>query len=262
LENFVDPYAFTSIGDDEELSAIINVHECICLETNTNNLAMTALDGLFPKFVSYGIPKFIRGDAGGENIAIGKFINNIRGADSFLIGKSVNNQRIERFWKDLRQQVITPYYDFFHRLAHDNPDLCDSPKNIWILQHMFLTKLRHEVNRFRDSWNFHKMKSSNFGKMLSPNAQSLLGDRNFYLPLQSNDDFHRRSQEVFRCIEIEYEGRRIQRSETPFINAEVENEYRITCPSLTEKDNINDYLPKVANAFSTANHMACNEIVL
>jgi hypothetical protein len=34
-------------------------HECICLETSTNNLAMTALDALFPKFSSYGIPKFI-----------------------------------------------------------------------------------------------------------------------------------------------------------------------------------------------------------
>ena len=226
-------------------------HECICLEVGIDNLAYTALEALFPKFTSYGIPKFIRGDAGGENIAIGKFINDVRGLNSFLIGKSVNNQRIERFWKDLRTQVASKYYDFFHDLLHHNPNLCDSRRNIWVLQHMFLPKIRKEVDQFRNAWNFHKMKSSDFGKLISPNAQTILGQRQFYIPV--DNDLRDRCLNVMKSLEEEYEGRRVQRAQSPFTSPEAEQIFIKSCiPIHDDEDDTNAYFDKIGDAFTIA----------
>ena len=121
---------------------------------------------------------------------------------------------------------------------------------------MFIGKLRDEVTKFRDSWNFHKMQSTSFGKMLSPNAQALLGDRSFYLSINGNDDLHRHSREVVQSLGIEYEGRRVKRSESPFPSSDVEYQFKNACPSLTEDDAITEYYAKVAHAFSVANQMS------
>jgi hypothetical protein len=70
-------------------------------------------------------------------------------------------------------------------------------------------RLQDKISRFRVALNFHKMQSTNFGKMLSPNAQTLLGDCNFYIQLNDSDEMLQCSQEALQSLALEYEGRPI-----------------------------------------------------
>jgi hypothetical protein len=125
---------------------------------------------------------------------------------------------------------------------------------------MFLPKIRQEVDQFRNAWNFHKMKSSDFGKMISPNAQTILGQRQFYISM--DDDLKERCLEVMQFLEIEYEGRRIRRAQSPFTSPDAEELIISTCPPIMiheDSDDVNDYFHKVGHAFTTAKDISIGE---
>lgn len=143
----------------------------------------------------------------------------MRGDDSILIGKSVHNQRIERFWRDLRHQVLHEYVDFCSELIRINPAM-SGKHGIWLLQYLFLPRIRHELVHFQNTWNNHKMRSV-VGN-LSPLAQTFTGSRNYYL--RADDD--EAVAAAADPLDEEYEGRHTARGESPFPTLEVENAFK------------------------------------
>jgi hypothetical protein len=155
-----------------------------------------------------------------ENVAVGKFMKLMRGDDSVLIGKSVHNQRVERFWRDLRYQVLHEYVDFCFELVRTNPAM-GGKHGIWLLQYLFLPRIQHELLHFRNTWNNHKM-SSVVGN-LSPLAQTYTGKRNYYARIGDDDEAVPAAADP---IHAEYEGRHTARGESPFQTVEGENAFK------------------------------------
>lgn len=69
--------------------------------------ATTVLRQFVPDCQQYGIPARVRSDHGKENLLVGLFMNFGVDNNSIITGRSVHNQRIERFWRDVYQQVET-----------------------------------------------------------------------------------------------------------------------------------------------------------
>ncbi len=57
----------------------------------------------------------IRTDHGGKNVLITDYRKETRGygRNSSIAGKSVHNQRIERFWRDVRKDIVNFYLILF-----------------------------------------------------------------------------------------------------------------------------------------------------
>ncbi len=76
---------------------------------------------------------------------------------SIISGRSVHNQRIERFWRDVRKEVINYYrnvFMFFQKIHHvDFDDL----NHKFIMHYMFLPRINMQLRRFQCSWNVHKL---------------------------------------------------------------------------------------------------------
>jgi len=66
--------------------------------------------------VEYGVPAHIRIDRGGENYELAQIAIQARGRGGVIAGPSTRNQRIERFWRDVFDQVTASFYDFFRTL--------------------------------------------------------------------------------------------------------------------------------------------------
>ena len=117
---------------------------------------MTAVD-------KYGVPSRMRVDKGGENYRVSEYMIEQRGCGrrTVIAGRSVHNQRIERFWRDVRREVINYYRELFDWFITDFNDLLDmdNPRDIFCLHYLFLPRINQDLLRFQERWNNHKLKS-------------------------------------------------------------------------------------------------------
>jgi hypothetical protein len=185
--------------------------QCVSLAANKDNFAASVFESVLPALIEKGCPRFLRIDAGMENIAVARLMHSVRGEDSVLVGKSVHNQRIERFWRDVRTQVLHSFVDFCKNLTRENPAMA-FPNGIWLLQYLFLPRINIELHNFQIAWNNHTL-TSVVGN-LSPNALTMTGRRLYYRPI---DHRVHNVQEIIQEINHEYvEGRPSSRGESPF----------------------------------------------
>lgn len=82
------------------------------------------------------------------------------GKNSVMVGRSVHNQRIERFWRDVYEQVVNVYYNLF-RTIEDTflLDLGD-PVTSFLYQYFFYAALSKSIDDFRLSWNLHRLSTA------------------------------------------------------------------------------------------------------
>lgn len=144
------------------------------LYASTNNKSATVLS-LFKQAVSeYGVPSRIRVDKGVENEDVCKFMEEYRGRDrgSAIKGKSCHNVRIERYWVEVWNNVVSEYYDLFTYLEYRGVlDITDED-DIKILQFVFLPRLNYSLEQNRFQNNNHGLSTENHR---SPNALFVTG---------------------------------------------------------------------------------------
>jgi hypothetical protein len=108
-------------------------------------------------------PARVRGDRGGENVRVADYMVIVRGANrrSYLPGSSTYNTRIERLWRDLRQQLTQRFIQLFYSWEQDPRILMDAENliHMYALQHLFLPVLRRAVHQFLCTWNHHRLRT-------------------------------------------------------------------------------------------------------
>jgi ABC-type Fe3+ transport system permease subunit len=107
------------------------------LRASTNNKATTVLDVFLEAIGVFGLPMRMRGDRGGENVAVSVYMIMRRGHNrasfmwgssvlmSFIVGvkdrlifdkhRSTHNTRIERLWVEVGTQFARAWRAFFIR---------------------------------------------------------------------------------------------------------------------------------------------------
>jgi hypothetical protein len=78
---------------------------CVYLIPSDSNRGVVAFTAFLHGVEQYGLPRLARFDAGGENLPARRYMCDMRGNSAAIVGRSVHNQRIERFWRDVFQQV-------------------------------------------------------------------------------------------------------------------------------------------------------------
>lgn len=211
-------------------------HKVIALNCSIDNKAITLLRAYCssPGIKENGFPEFMRGDYGGENVAIARCLNSVhQEVGRFIFGKSIHNQRIERLWGDVHTQVTRSYRNRFLDWE-TNLGLELLPENIWVIQYLFLERINKDLEQFVNTWNCHAMSTE---KHLCPNAIQLTNQNNRYsLDRMIDEDG---INNVIASLEEEYEGKKVAENISPFISAHeyVEFKNRVSVINLEEDNN-------------------------
>ena len=109
----------------------------------------------------WGLPSRVRSDHGGENTLVARFMleDPLRGPNrgSFITGRSVHNCRIERLWRDVHEQVTGSFYKLFKNMEGGGFLEPDNETHIYCLHAIFLPRINHCFELFKNLWNSHKL---------------------------------------------------------------------------------------------------------
>jgi hypothetical protein len=75
----------------------------------------------------------------------------------FGVERSVHNIRIERLWVDMTAGIGSKWYNFFQLLeVHDGLNV-ENDTHIWLLHHLFLSRLNQDLDAWIGAWNNHTL---------------------------------------------------------------------------------------------------------
>lgn len=79
---------------------------------------------------------------------------------SHFFSRSIQNIRIERLWRDVRKDTLEIYRQIFTHLEEEGLlDMEDSVQRLCLFL-VFHPRIQASLNRTRDAWNFHKVRTA------------------------------------------------------------------------------------------------------
>lgn len=69
--------------------------------------------------------------------------------------------RIERLWRDVYTQVLDLFHTLFYHLEMTGLLNPDDEIHIFALHWTFSLQLQHQLNTFKEAWNFHRLRTEN-----------------------------------------------------------------------------------------------------
>lgn len=134
---------------------------CTFVRCNDNNEARTVLQDFEVGVREFGCPSRVRTDKGGENVDVGIYMCMQRGLDrgSIIMGRSTHNQRIERFWRDVKKEVVDYYITIFKFLEDEHGVDFLLESHIFCVHFLFVPRINEDLRRFQDRWNHHSIRT-------------------------------------------------------------------------------------------------------
>lgn len=116
----------------------------VYLNCADNNRAKRVLGCFMEAIATYGVPRKVRADHGGENVLVVNYMlthpERGTGRGSFITGNSVYNSCIERLWRDVFQSCIILYYNIFCYWEEVGELNVDNKLHLFCLHHVFIPK--------------------------------------------------------------------------------------------------------------------------
>ena len=130
----------------------------IYLQLRDNNKSDVVLDAFLEGVSQYQLPLHVSGDFGGENVKVAEYMIRHRGpgTKAFKAVPSTHNTRIERLWRDMRENTIQAYIDLFRGFEADGM-LLTNLLHIFTLQFLFMPRIQADLDQFVSMWNTHKL---------------------------------------------------------------------------------------------------------
>ena len=84
-----------------------------------------------------------------------------RDQNLMCVDRSVHNVRIERLWVDVTVQVGAFWAEMFTELELRHGLNINNAHHVWLLHHLFLPIINHQLEFFAASWNQHRIQIRN-----------------------------------------------------------------------------------------------------
>jgi len=133
------------------------------LKCSNNNRASTVLDSFAIVVQTYGLPRKLRTDLGGENVDAWNYMVAPHGGDesAIITGSSIHNERIERLWRDASRSVVIHFKDIFTGLEEQEILDVNNDIDLFFLHAVFTNRINASIQEFISSWNSHPLTSEN-----------------------------------------------------------------------------------------------------
>lgn len=132
------------------------------LKCSNNNRSSNVFELFRIAVGRHGIPSRVRADFGTENVEVARFMLNERGINrgSMICGKSLHNQRIERFWGEVKRNVVQRYRNIFYFL--ENEQLLDplDESDLYALHFVYLPRINWALQELERDWAFHPLSTA------------------------------------------------------------------------------------------------------
>jgi hypothetical protein len=156
----------------------------------------------------YGAPSRVRGDRGGENVAVSIWMIMHRGPNraSFMWGlwvqtycselahtltlytyRSTRNSCIERLWVEVGTQFVRRWRAFFTCLGCLHLLNRKNPAHLWLLHGLFLDAINDDCERFQQEWNTHPISGPGTNDK-SPAVSQMINNINLHWLNSSKQD--------------------------------------------------------------------------
>ena len=126
------------------------------LQCSSNNRASTVLAAFSAAVETYGLPKRVRTDHGGENIEVWSMMMEEHGNNKcIIVGSSAHNERIERLWRDVHRSVTVVYGNLFRGMEAEGILDHLNEVDLYCLHYVFIPRINDSLKSFREGWNNH-----------------------------------------------------------------------------------------------------------